>query len=62
MAGQAKRPQFLLVFDTQITSITRTKSSPSIFVFTFDAPALLPRPSFSLSPMQLQIEVIDRGR
>ena len=32
----AKRGQFLLVFDTQITSIREEKAA-SIFVFTFDA-------------------------
>ena len=33
----AKSPTIPPVFDTQITSITETKTSPSIFVFTFDA-------------------------
>ena len=38
----AKSPTIPPVFDTQITSITETKTSPSIFVFTFDAPAFFP--------------------
>ena len=33
----AKSPTIPPVFDTQITSITETKTSPSISVFTFDA-------------------------